>query len=182
MGGAAYSADQQTKAGASQSAYYGYLADTAKINSGLSDAVAESDKKEVGAALNESERDLTNRINETAATQTAAVVTGVGASSRSAQNIIKDTLDKGNLDEMALRLNADIKSKNIDIGAATNRMNFDAQGAGYRMAGTNAVNAAKSGATNSLLQGASSVASSWYTGRMYAGRGDGTSAPTPVGK
>ena len=179
LGGAAYSADQQTKAGAVQSSYYGYLADTANINAGLADAEATSEKKQVGAELNASERELTNRINETVATQKAAVVTGVGASSRSAQDIIKDTLDKGNLDEMALRLNADIKSKNIDIGAATGKMNYTSQAAGYGMAAVNARGAAKAGAQASLLQGAGSVAQSWYSGKQYAER---TEAMKPVGK
>lgn len=181
LGGAAYSADQQTKAGAVQSSYYGYLADTARINAGIADAEATSDKKQVGAELNASERELTNRINETVATQKAAVVTGVGASSRSAQDIIADTLDKGNLDEMALRLNADIKSKNIDIGAATKKMNYTAQASGYGMAAVNAVGAAKAGAQSSLISGVGSVANSWYQSKLYADR-TAAEKPAPVGK
>lgn len=168
LGGAAYSADQQLKAGEVQSSYYGYLADTAKINSDLSDAEARVEKDQVGAQLSQDERTLKEGIDSTVATQKAATVTGVGASSRSAQHIISDTLDKGNLDEMALRLNADIKSKNIDINAATNRMNYGSQAAGYRMAGVNSGTTSRANARASLLQGAGAVAQSWYTGRQYA--------------
>ncbi len=178
VGGSAFSAYESQQAGKASSSYYNYLSDTAKINADLSDVEAVSEKRQINAQLLDEETSITNRVSETVGAQKAAVVQGVGASSRSAQDIIKDTLDKGSLDEMALRLNADIKSNNADITAATNHMNFDLQGAGYRIAGGNARAAGSAAGAASLLQGAGSVANSWYMGKLYAGR----QGATPVGK
>jgi hypothetical protein len=170
LGGAGLSAFAEGQAGKASSDYYGYLADSARINAGLAEAEGTAKQYQIGAETADEQRRLTDRINETVGTQKASVVSGVGASSRSAQDIIKDTLNKGNLDEMALRLNADMKSRNADIEAKMATMNYGAQAAGYNIAGRNAINASKVQQFSSLLGGAGSVANSWYMGDLYSGR------------
>lgn len=173
VAGAGYSAYAQGQAGKAQSNYYNYLSDTAKLNAGLATSEAQEERRQIGTQEAKEQVGLTNRISATVGAQKASVVTGVGGSSRSAQDIIGDTLNKGNLDEMALRLNADIRTKNSDINAQSSIMNFGTQGAGYRMAGKNAIDASRMNQASSLLQGANSVASSYYMGQLYAGRGYG---------
>lgn len=161
------SAYMQGKAGDAQSSYYSYLADTARVNAGLADAEAVSERRQINADMLSNQVDLTDRINATVGAQKAAVVGGVGAASRSAQQIVKDTLNQGDLDEMALRLNADTRSRNAEMKAITARMNAESQASGYRIAGVNARSAATSGQIGSLLGTAGSVASTWYTSRLY---------------
>lgn len=173
VAGGAYSAYSEGEAGKANASYYNYLSSTAKINAGLAEAEGTSEKKQLASQEANEQVDLTNRINSTVGTQKAAVVNGVGASSRSAQDIISDTLNKGNLDEMALRLNTDNRIKNADITAKSAAMNFGTQAAGFNIAGTNAIGAAKGQQIGSLLQAGGSVANSWYMGKMYAGRGYG---------
>ena len=175
VAGGALSAEEEGAAGQAQSNYFGYLADTAKINQDLTGTRATAEKKQIGEQTNREQIDLTNRVAATVGAEKASVVSGVGGSSRSAQDIIKDTLNKGNLDEMSLRLNAFNRSKNADITAQTGAMNFAAQGAGDRIGGINALGAAKVAQTNSLLSASGSVANSYYMGSMYAGRGYGGS-------
>lgn len=170
VGASAFSYYERGQAGKAESNYYSYLADTANLNSRIADASATAEKRGIGVELADKERQLTNRISETVGVQKAAVVGGVGASSRSAQDIISDTLDKGNLDEMALRLNADMRANNVDIERDTRKMNLDAQAGGYRIAGQNALTASKGAQVTSLLSGAGSVANSWYQGRKYYSR------------
>lgn len=171
LAGAGVSAYEGGVAGKAQAGYYGYLADTAKTNAGLAKSEAISKERDIGAQANQEQVNLTNRVNETIGAQKTAMVSGVGASSRSAQDIIGDTLDKGNLDEMALRLNTSMASRNVEITAKSRGLNFGNEASGDLLAGGNALNAARMGQVSSLLSGAGSVANSWYLGKMYAGRG-----------
>lgn len=173
IAGGALSAEEEGAAGGAQANYYNYLASTAKINAGLATTEGTAEKAQIGSEENQEQIGLTNKIAATVGAQKASVVNGVGASSRSAQDIIGDTLDKGNLDEMALRLNAFNRSKNADVTAQTGAMNFNAQAAGAGISGINAVGAAKVAQTNSLLGAAGSVANSYYMGSIYGGRGYG---------
>jgi len=173
LAGGISSAFEQYQSGKAQSSYYNYLSDTAKINEGLSSSEALSQREEIGAEENQKQIALTNRVNETVGAQKAAMVSGVGASSRSAQDIIGDTLNKGDLDEMALRLNADMAGKNAEISARAGAMNYGAQASGYQIAGINARGISTANQTSSLLGSAGSVANSWYMGQLYAGRGYG---------
>lgn len=175
VAGGALSAEEEGAAGQAQSNYYSYLASAAKINEGLTDPEATAEKKQIGDQTNREQIDLTNRIAATVGAEKVSVVTGVGGSSRSAQDIISDTLNKGNLDEMSLRVNAFNKSKNADITAKSGAMNFASQAAGAVISGINALGAAKVAQTNSLIGAAGSVANSYYMGSMYAGRGYGGS-------
>lgn len=174
LAGGAFSAFAQGEAGKSTASYYDYLAKTAGINSGLADAQDIAEKKQIGQKEAQEQVLLTNRVNETVGAEKTAMVSGVGASSRSAQTIIGDTLDKGNLDEMALRLNADTESRNADVKSEMAKMNYGTQIAGYNMAGANAVRTAKAGQISTLLGSVGNVANSYYQGDMYARRGPGT--------
>ncbi len=173
VAGGALSAEEEGAAGKATQNYYNYLSSTALLNAGLSTAEGTAAKAQIGAQENQEQIGLTNRVNTTIGAEKTAVVNGVGGSSRSAQQIIGDTLNKGNLDEMALRLNASFAAKKADITAQTGAMNATSQAAGFNIAGINARGAATAQQTNSMIGAAGSVANSYYMGSLYAGRGYG---------
>lgn len=171
LAGSGLSAYESVQGGKAQSAYYSYLADTARLNAGLSRSEATAQKQQIGTEEAHQEILLGQRVRQTVGAETAGVVSGAGASSRTAQDIEKDTITKGNLDEMALRLNADMRSKNADIAARSGAMNYTAQASGYEIGGMNARAAGNLGAISSLIGGVGNAANSFYMGQLYAGRG-----------
>lgn len=170
--GGIYSAVAQGQAGRAQEGYYSYLADTARTNAGLSEKISQAERQNLGRAAGAAQLSLRKRIDATIGAQRAAVVNGVGSGSRSAQKIIKDTINEGNLDEMALRLNIDTRSRSAEIAGIMGRSNALSEATGYNMAGRNARTAARYGQVGSLLGAAGKVANSWYMGSL-AGRGGG---------
>lgn len=171
VAGGAFSAYEEGQAGKAQSSYYNYLSNTALLNAGLATSQGTAAKEQIGASENQAQIGLTNRVNTTIGAEKTAMVSGVGGSSRSAQQIIGDTLNKGDLDEMALRLNADTAAKNADITAQSGAMNYTSQASGYNIAGAVARGTAGMQQFGSLLGSAGSVANSYYMGSLYAGRG-----------
>lgn len=162
VAGGAYSAYQQGQAGKAQASYYSYLGKTAQANAGIAIAKGEATRRAIGAQEFDEQQRLSRGIRQTVANQKAAMVNGVGATSRSAQDIVSDTLTKGNLDEMALRYNADLRARNAMIGADAEAFNYESQAGGYSVAGKNAIAGAKAGQISTLLGTAGSVASNWY--------------------
>lgn len=161
--GGAFSAYAQGQAGGAASKYYSYLASTSRTNADLAEKAGQSQVKEIGAQTMEEDRRLGERVRSTVgAQQTAFSAGGVGATSKTAEQIVSDTMTKGNIDEMALRYNAAIKTKNALVGADSRAMNERGQAAGYDIAGFNAVNAARLNQTSTILGTGGSVASNWY--------------------
>lgn len=167
-GGSVMSAVGQGESAKATAGYYGYLGSQANANANLAQARAKADTKNISMEAGQQEYGLTRRVNQAVGTQKASLVSGAGASSRTAQDIIKDTLETGNRDEMALRWNADQRSRMTQIGADTQAMNYRGQAAGYGMAGRNTMIASRFGQASTLLGGAGSVASIWYR-NQYTG-------------
>lgn len=159
--GGLFSAYEAGQAGKAQAGYYSYLANTSKINAGLALATGEERTKEIGAQEFQQVQGLQRKISQTIGAEKAAVVTGAGAGSRTAQDIVNDTMEKGNLDEMAVRYNAAIATKDVQIGARSQAMNYNLQAGGYNIAGGNAAAASRLNQVSSLLGGASSVSNIW---------------------
>ena len=125
-------------AGNRENAYYKYLAGTSRLNIGLVEAQAKSDSEQVGAQEMDEVRAINERGRETVGAQKVALVSGAGVGSKTGEQLVADTANKTNLDEMALRYNADVKMKNIRIGAEGESFNLENQAQGYEMAGRNA--------------------------------------------
>ncbi len=168
--GGIYSAYAQGQEGAAQASYYNYLSGVSAMNAGLAKSRGVAAQQQIGAQENQQQIGLTNTINQAVGAQKTAMTRGVGNSSRSAQDIVGDTLNKGNLDEMALRLNSDLAAKSAAVGSMSSAMNYMSQGAGYNIAGGNARTQANFGIGSSLLGAAGSVANSYYMGNMYGSR------------
>lgn len=152
----AYGSIQSAK---SESRYYNYLAGLSESNAKLAEAKGESDIHSVGAQEFQGIKDIHTKERETIGSQKTALVSGAGVGSKTGEQIVADTETKTNLDEMALRYNADVAKKNIKIGADTEAFNYRSQATGYRMAGKNAKTASKLNMYSSILGTGGSVAS-----------------------
>lgn len=158
------------QAGKSQANYYSYLANTSRMNAGLTRAAGKSNIAEVGYQEKEGVRKLNENLRETLASQRVAEAgSGPGVGSKTAEQIASSTLTKGKLDEMALRYNSALKQKNIRIGAEISAFNDDNQAAGYGFAGQNALQTARVNQASAILGGAGQVAKTWYMGNNFGG-------------
>lgn len=161
-GSAAFSAYNQYQSGQEQKNYYSYLAGTARQNAELAKASGEAEAKTVGAqeaqqlgALHEQGRDVVG------AQKVALAAGGAGIGSKTAEQLVADTETKVNLDEQALRYNADLKMKNLRLNAQSAATNLENEAAGYRLAGRNAAKSANIGAFSTILGAGGSISKNW---------------------
>jgi hypothetical protein len=163
VGGGLFSAYQQTQQGKIQQGYYDYLASGARANAGLAEAGITANREAIGTAEADAQRRLTNNVNATMASQKAALAAGgAGVGSRTGQDLIANTENQGNLDEQALRLNADMKAKAATVSGETAAFGYETQAAGDELTGSNIRSASNIQAESTILGTAGSVASSWY--------------------
>ncbi len=174
VGGGLYSAYAQGEAGKATQAYYNYLSAGARRNADLARAGITANRESIGAAEFDADRRLHNNINATKASQVAALAAGgAGVGSRTGQQLIADTEDKGNLDEQALRLNADMKAKAATISGETAAMGYETEAEGDIASGNNARATSKAQQMATIIGTAGQVASSWYRMPMSYGGGGG---------
>ena len=159
IAGGAMSASAQLQAGKDQNNYYQYLSGVSNINAGLSRAAGESATRTVGAQEMQQVGKLHEQGREVVGAQKVALAAGgAGVGSKTGEQIASDTATKVNLDEMALRYNADLKMKDIRLGAEADAMNEENKAAGYKLAGKQAKRAAGVNAFNTILGTGSQVA------------------------
>lgn len=168
--GGGVSALAQGAEGKAASSYYGLLANTAKTNASLATSAAASKDTEISAQEGMESRRVAESVRATVGAQKAAFAAGgPGAGSKTAEQIVSDSLTRGDLDQQALRYNADMKRKGVDTSAAFGNVNYGSEAAGFDMSGGNARRAAGIGQLSTLLGTGTSVASTWYTSQMGVG-------------
>ena len=146
-------------AGQDSKNYYSYLAGTARNNAALERATGESNVREIGAQEMQQVKGVNEQGRDVVGAQKVALASGgAGVGSKTAEQLVSDTMTKTNLDEMALRYNADVKMKNARLRAEGAAMNDESQAVGYKMAGRNAAKAGNLNAFSSLLSTAGNVA------------------------
>ena len=149
-------AKSDIQAGKDTKNYYDYLAATSTSNAALARAGATAESAQVGEQAKQEVTQINEQGREVQGAQKVALASGgAGVGSKTAEQITSDTLNKVNLDEQALRYNADVKMKNIQLSAEGVAMNEENQAAGYELAGNNAKRASKTNAFSSLLSTAS---------------------------
>lgn len=169
VAGGAVSAWAQGQEGKAAASYYGLLASTAKTNTILNSAAAASKDSEVSAQEGMDSRRVAESVRSTIATARAAnAAGGAGAGSKTAEQVVSDSLTRGDLDQQALRYNSDIKRKGIDTNAAFGNINLNAEAAGDEISGKNAMTASRVNQLSTILGTGTSVASSWYMSRLGA--------------
>jgi hypothetical protein len=155
----AYGQQQEAK---SQANYYGYLASTARQNADLAGAAGEANARAVSLEEADQMQRSGQATRQMIGEQKAAMVTGVGAGSRSAQDIVSDTLTKGGQDAATIRLNAELKRKSIFMQSGMEQFNLQNQAGGYGIAGSNVRAALPWQQASTLLGSAGQAGSSWY--------------------
>lgn len=177
MGGAAYSANQQNQDGKESQKYYNYLADQ---NSIAAKAAKKQGEMESSAAQTQGAFEAKRQgrdVRQFAASQlAAAAANGIGGGSVTTQDLALDTFEKGKLDEMAIRFNADQKSWAAQTGADYKAWDYENQATQNRISGVQARRTASRQANATLLSGATQAAGSFMTYGMYGG--GGTAAKT----
>lgn len=151
----AYGDIQQGKA---ESKYYKYLASVSNENAKLAEASGQAEIAQLGQSEFQGMQHLVTRKGETIGAQKAALATGAGVGSKTAEQIVSDTINKTEMDEEVLRYNTDLKMKNVLLKSKGEAMNYRAQAGGYEVAAANAKTASKWKAATTILGGASSTA------------------------
>jgi hypothetical protein len=155
-------AQSEIEAGKQEKQYNQYLAGVSRMNADLARASGESQARTVGAQTAEQVGQIHERGRDVVGAQKVALAAGgAGVGSKTAEQLVSDTLTKTNLDEMAIRYNADLKMKNLRLQAESTAMNEENKAEGYEMAGKNAKKAAKWKAFSTVLGTGSQVASKW---------------------
>lgn len=157
----------QGQQGKAAGAYYGYLADTARTNSRIAQTVARSKNAEVSAQEGEASRQVSESVRSTVARERAAFAAGgPGAGSKTAEQIVSDSLARGDLDQIALRYNADLKRKGNNSTADFASLDYEGQAKGYGLSASNADMSSKIGQLSTILGTGTSVASTWYSSTL----------------
>ena len=161
--GGIYSAKKQGDIGLAQQDYYNYLAGNAKTNAKLAEMAGAAESESLGMAAYEQYKGLREGQRRTIGAQKVALAAGgAGLSSKTAEQLIGETVERGAMDEAALEYNAEMKRRSIQIGTESQRMNLLGQAGGYGMAGSQAAQAARIGQFSTILGTGGSVAKDWY--------------------
>ena len=148
----------EAKSARAESKYYSYLSSTATENARLAREAGAEEVRQVGAQQYQAVGQIGTAKRELQGAQRAALVSGAGVGSKTAEQIASDTETKSQLDEMALRYNADLKMKNIRTSSEATAKNYEAEAAADRAAARNAKRTAGLGIASSILGTASSTA------------------------
>lgn len=157
--GGAYSASQQNQAGKSQQAYYNYIADQNKQAADYALKIGEArDTASQNQGALESAKHARDVASFSASQKAIMAANGLASDSVTATDITGDTFDKGKLDEMMIRYNADQRSWEAKTGAAYQSWDLNNQSTMNRFAGINARRAGAANANSTLFSTAASVA------------------------
>jgi hypothetical protein len=156
--GGAVSAYGAISGGNASNDYYKYLSGISAQNAELAKASGEMETYNLGTQEEQGVKNIWNKERGTVGAQTTALAAGgAGVGSKTAEQLVSNTANMANMDEMALRYNADLKMKNARLGAQNQALNYESQAAGYNAAGSNAQHAAMLSAMGSILGGAGQV-------------------------
>jgi hypothetical protein len=138
--------------------YYEYLAALSEQQAGIvlatGDKQASSFQDEAARALGQ----VSKQSRQVQGAQRAALAkNGLWAGGATAEDLLRDTLNKEKLDEMAIRFTADQKSYATRLEAEYQAQNLRNQADTQRKSGANAFSKGQLGMWASLLQGAGSL-------------------------
>lgn len=166
--GAVQQAQSASAAGKANQSYYDYVA--AQNKQSADAALAAGDQKanvaQVKGAMDSAKyaRSASEFNAQQRATQAAM---GVGSGSVTAEDVAGDSLTKEQLDQHAIRYNADMESWSAKTGAAYQSWDYKNQSELNKIAGVNARKAGNASAAASLIGGATSIANMGYQRALY---------------
>jgi hypothetical protein len=162
IAGAGVSAYSAIKQGQDQKRYYDFLAIQNRSQAERAMAAAEEQAGFIQdtAGKNQEELDRQQRLLE-GRQKTVLAKGGVWSTSKTAQDIYRDTETQAERDATALRFNANMESWQAKSQAAESARALREQAVGYGMAGSNARTASYWNTASSVLGSATNIADSW---------------------
>lgn len=163
LAGGLYGAAAARRAGRDKQAYYNFLAGQDDQQATLT---RQRGAQQITSIQDEASLAYKNYRRSAAQVRGSQVANlaanGVG-SSATAEDIDRDTRNVENIDEAAIRFNADSQSYTTSLAAEDRATALVNEGKSYRMAGENARRAGNIDAIGGLLGTATNVASSYYS-------------------
>ena len=166
-GGTILSAYGDIQQGKAESKYYKYMAAISNENAKLAESSGQAEIAQLGQSEFQGMQQLVTRKGETIGAQKAALATGAGVGSKTAEQIVSDTINKAEMDEEVLRYNTDLRMKNALLKSKGEAMNHRAQAGAYEVVADNAKSASKWKAASTILGGASSTAMAGNQFKMW---------------
>lgn len=155
----AYAVSQEAK---SKQDYYSYIAEQNKRQADRTEAAAEDQVSGIQDTAAKNADELSRQARQLVGRQkTVLAKSGVWGSSKTFEDISRDTQTQEGRDAAALRFNADRTSWEARAAAAEQAKALREQAVGYGMSGSMARQAGNFGIGSSLLGGATSVADTW---------------------
>jgi len=154
-----YSAYNQYQQGNSEGQYYNYLSNQSAQQGQLALERGKQQAKVIQDLASHQIKDLKTAGAQMSASQRAALAAnGIDASSVTAQDIATDTLSKQDMDELAIRYNANTRAWEAQTDANYQDYAARAEADQYRYASRNARRAGKTNAFSTLLGTAATTA------------------------
>jgi len=158
MAAGGYAAYGQVQAGKAQQRRNEYEAQLAEMQAALTRRTAEQQKTLTQAEAAEQSKILAQKTAELGGEQKVAMAAAGIGDSVTATDIAAGTVTKSQLDQAAIRYNADITNWAIEEEAKTAEWSGKQRAKQFRLAGKEAIAASKIAATSTLLSSAGSVA------------------------
>ena len=147
--------------GISQANQYRYAASVMDRQAEATRRTADINKSQVQYGASLQAKSLGEKVAEVTGAQKAAIGANIGGGSVTGADIIKDTMTKSKMDELAIRYNAEQKNWGIENEAQNEIWSLNTQKKQYLQAAKNARRAGNIGAMTSLLSTATSTASAY---------------------
>lgn len=179
----AMSAQGAMAQGKQESKYYSYLADRNQKEMDSIDTANAEQVRSIRFSEGQAVDDSSKQYAELGATQKAAMAAnGIYSDSGTSQDIAEDNSHKQALDEAAIRYNSQNSIIEQGRAAISAKNQLSAEMASNQMKSSNAKQAAKLNAMNSLVGGAASAGSSYMASSKYSNSGSGLSRSQSEGR
>jgi hypothetical protein len=160
LAGGGYAMSAQNTAAKAQKTYYENQAARRQQEAELARKAADRNIENTQLQASQEAKQLAMKTGAVVGSQKAALAaSGVGGGSVTAADITTDTFDKSKLDEIAIRYNADSRSSEYENDARNAKWAADVDSVQLKAAGKNAIRAGRVEQASTLLNTATSMAS-----------------------
>lgn len=166
-GGGVFSAISEYQAGAEESRFYKYMASTAERNALLAEKRGEAQVSSIQDVASKEAQQLREEEKALSATQKVAQASSGIIGGVTAQDVTIDTFNKAKMDELMIRFNADVRSREVFDQSTFEAMNLRQQASQFKLSAKQAKQTGLIKARTGLLTTASQVAKTWYTSDKY---------------
>jgi len=166
-GGGAFSAISEYQAGAEGARYYKYMASTAERNAVLAEKRGEAQITSIQDVASIESQQVIEEGKALTATQKVAQASSGIIGGVTAQDVQRDTFDKTKMDELMIRRNADVKSREIFDQSTFEALNLRQKADQFELSAKQSKRGGLIKAGAGLLNTATQVSSTWYASKKY---------------